>query len=271
MPVQARVEVVERPVPRHVDLRALRLLGGAAVDPEPCGQAASFRGSGDGGACQRRPEQVVAAPVAARNAVDTRLRTRNRPVAEAGQRVVLGEEADRRYVLALRPLRHRTQSGSRRSAARDREAALPAREGAPATTPARGSSPPPVARPRRRGARPPSARRLSHGGTVADPPRVPLRPSRELCWDELSADRLSPASRVYMRRVATPANLIAMEPDGDRFGDYWKLGLPVLALWVLSRSCLCVVLGVLSALVDEGQAQAAVRGSARPLAARGAA
>ena len=34
-----------------------------------------------------------------------------------------------------------------------------------------------------------------------------------------------------MRRVATPANLIAMEPDGYRFGDYWKLGLPVLALF----------------------------------------
>jgi hypothetical protein len=108
MPVQARVEVVERPVSRHVDLRALRLLGGAPVDPEPRGQAASFRGTlrGDGGACQRRPEQVVAAPVAARNTVDTRLRTRNRPVAEAGQRVVLGEEADCRSLLALRPLRH---------------------------------------------------------------------------------------------------------------------------------------------------------------------
>lgn len=34
-----------------------------------------------------------------------------------------------------------------------------------------------------------------------------------------------------MRRVATPANLIAMEPDGYRFGDYWKLGPPVLALF----------------------------------------
>jgi di/tricarboxylate transporter len=29
--------------------------------------------------------------------------------------------------------------------------------------------------------------------------------------------------------VATPANLMVMEPGGYRFGDYWKLGLPVLA------------------------------------------
>ena len=30
--------------------------------------------------------------------------------------------------------------------------------------------------------------------------------------------------------VATPVNLIVMGPGGYRFGDYWKLGLPVL-LW----------------------------------------
>jgi di/tricarboxylate transporter len=30
--------------------------------------------------------------------------------------------------------------------------------------------------------------------------------------------------------VATPANLIVMEPGSYRFSDYWKLGLPLLAL-----------------------------------------
>lgn len=31
--------------------------------------------------------------------------------------------------------------------------------------------------------------------------------------------------------VATPANLMVMGPGGYRFGDYWKLGLPLLALF----------------------------------------
>ena len=31
--------------------------------------------------------------------------------------------------------------------------------------------------------------------------------------------------------VATPANLMVMGPGGYRFGDYWKLGLPLLALY----------------------------------------
>lgn len=33
--------------------------------------------------------------------------------------------------------------------------------------------------------------------------------------------------------IATPANLMVMEPGGYRFGDYWKLGLPVLLVYLL--------------------------------------
>ena len=33
--------------------------------------------------------------------------------------------------------------------------------------------------------------------------------------------------------VATPANLMVMGPGGYRFGDYWKLGLPLLVLYGL--------------------------------------
>ena len=33
--------------------------------------------------------------------------------------------------------------------------------------------------------------------------------------------------------VATPANLVVMEAAGYRFGDYWKLGLPLLGLYGL--------------------------------------
>ena len=31
--------------------------------------------------------------------------------------------------------------------------------------------------------------------------------------------------------MATPANLMVMEPGGYRFTDYWKLGLPLLVLF----------------------------------------
>ena len=29
--------------------------------------------------------------------------------------------------------------------------------------------------------------------------------------------------------IATPGNMMIMTPAGYRFGDYWKLGLPVMA------------------------------------------
>ena len=35
----------------------------------------------------------------------------------------------------------------------------------------------------------------------------------------------------FLTPVATPANLMVMAPGGYRFGDYWKLGLPLLALF----------------------------------------
>jgi di/tricarboxylate transporter len=33
--------------------------------------------------------------------------------------------------------------------------------------------------------------------------------------------------------IATPANMMVMNPAGYRFGDYWKLGLPVMVWWLL--------------------------------------
>ncbi len=38
----------------------------------------------------------------------------------------------------------------------------------------------------------------------------------------------------FMTPVATPANLMVMGPGGYRFGDYWKLGLPLMALFFLA-------------------------------------
>ena len=38
------------------------------------------------------------------------------------------------------------------------------------------------------------------------------------------------AAASFLTPVATPTNLMVMEPGGYRFGDYWKLGLPLM-LW----------------------------------------
>ena len=35
------------------------------------------------------------------------------------------------------------------------------------------------------------------------------------------------AAAAFLTPIATPANLMVMEPGGYRFGDYWKLGLPL--------------------------------------------
>jgi di/tricarboxylate transporter len=37
----------------------------------------------------------------------------------------------------------------------------------------------------------------------------------------------------FLTPIATPANMIVMGPAGYRFGDYWRLGLPVLAWWTI--------------------------------------
>jgi di/tricarboxylate transporter len=39
------------------------------------------------------------------------------------------------------------------------------------------------------------------------------------------------AAAALLTPVATPVNLMVMGPGGYRFGDYWKLGLPILALF----------------------------------------
>jgi di/tricarboxylate transporter len=41
------------------------------------------------------------------------------------------------------------------------------------------------------------------------------------------------AAAALLTPVATPANLMVMEPGGYKFGDYWKLGLPMMALYLL--------------------------------------
>jgi di/tricarboxylate transporter len=40
------------------------------------------------------------------------------------------------------------------------------------------------------------------------------------------------AAASFLTPVATPANMIVMGPGGYRFSDYWKLGLPLLLLFI---------------------------------------
>ncbi len=37
----------------------------------------------------------------------------------------------------------------------------------------------------------------------------------------------------FLTPIATPANLMVMEPGGYRFGDYWRLGLPLAVLFLV--------------------------------------
>lgn len=40
-------------------------------------------------------------------------------------------------------------------------------------------------------------------------------------------------SAALLTPIATPANMMIMSPGGYRFGDYWKLGLPVMCWWAV--------------------------------------
>jgi di/tricarboxylate transporter len=49
------------------------------------------------------------------------------------------------------------------------------------------------------------------------------------------------AAAAFLTPVATAANLMVMGPGGYRFGDYWKLGLPLLTMFVLVATFLVPV------------------------------
>lgn len=47
------------------------------------------------------------------------------------------------------------------------------------------------------------------------------------------------AAASFLTPVGTPANMMVMGPGGYRFGDYWKLGLPLMA-WYFAVSVVLV-------------------------------
>jgi di/tricarboxylate transporter len=49
------------------------------------------------------------------------------------------------------------------------------------------------------------------------------------------------AAASFLTPVATPANMMVMGPGGYRFGDYWKLGLPMMALYLAVATLLVPV------------------------------
>jgi di/tricarboxylate transporter len=49
------------------------------------------------------------------------------------------------------------------------------------------------------------------------------------------------AAASFLTPIATPANLMVMGPGGYRFGDYWKLGLPMLVLFFVVATFLVPV------------------------------
>ena len=55
--------------------------------------------------------------------------------------------------------------------------------------------------------------------------------SRRASSRHASARRLPARPLALLTPVATPVNLMVMGPGGYRFGDYWKLGLPILGLF----------------------------------------
>lgn len=55
---------------------------------------------------------------------------------------------------------------------------------------------------------------------------------RSVSWTTVMALSVAGAAS-FLTPVATPANTMVLEPGGYRFGDYWKLGLPLLLLFLV--------------------------------------
>ena len=91
---QGRVEAGEEPVLDHLGLAAATLLGRRPEEDDLAGQLVGDRREGDRGADARRGHRVVTAAMA-----------------EAGQRVVLGEDPDPRAVAAASPAPDRADRG----------------------------------------------------------------------------------------------------------------------------------------------------------------
>ena len=61
-------------------------------------------------------------------------------------------------------------------------------------------------------------------------------------WDRLPVTMsVAVATASFLSSAATPVNLMVQGPGGYEFGDYWKLGLPMLLLFMAAAVLLVPV------------------------------
>jgi di/tricarboxylate transporter len=60
--------------------------------------------------------------------------------------------------------------------------------------------------------------------------RSPAPPGTSTCANHATALCAADGAAALSACIATPTNLMVMAPGGYQFGDYWKLGLPLL-IW----------------------------------------
>ena len=124
MPRKGGVEIVEQPVARHINLRAFRLLGGAAVNANNSRRARFLHHllECEGGAGAAGAEHVVAAAVPDRVSVRARGLHGDGGVPQPGKRIILGQKSDLGSAASLTPFRGEGRGNARRPATGDREA-----------------------------------------------------------------------------------------------------------------------------------------------------
>lgn len=96
MPVDREIDIVEEAGADHIDLARSALLGRGAVEPHRAGRAGGLEplAERDRGGHRARAEEIV--PAGVRSGLLVGLLDRHRRLADAGQRVELGEDGDHR-------------------------------------------------------------------------------------------------------------------------------------------------------------------------------
>ena len=67
---------------------------------------------------------------------------------------------------------------------------------------------------------------------VVTPIAVAIAQTLELSIQPFMMALTVAGAAAFLTPVATPANLMVLQPGGYRFGDYWKLGLPLMVVYL---------------------------------------
>ena len=79
-----------------------------------------------------------------------------------------------------------------------------------------------------------SEKSTSGGALSAQPIAVAIAQTLELSIQPFMMALTVAGAAAFLTPVATPANTMVMEPGAYRFGDYWKLGLPLLLMYLVA-------------------------------------